>query len=897
MNINKKSRTELKTFFTRNAVPNQGNFEDLIDAPINQKDDGLTKQSGEPLSIEAGTNKEAVRLYGSFSDPNPTWTVGLQDGTVAGLTLKDGTGARRLFIDAKTGTTSVLGLVTSGPTLAAGGLEVPAGQQLRVGGETTLFGLLTAAGGINVPVGQRLSVGGEAVVAGLLTASAGLNVSAGQAVNLGGPLTAAGLVTARAGLNVSGAALNVGASGAPVALNAFGGITANNGISVNGGTLNLGNASNPVSLVGFGPVFANLGLTVPANQTLTSSGTLAANVIAASGLVQAGGGLTVPSGQYLRSEGSLLANTIVASGMVQLNAGLIVGAGQTLTSAGTLTANVINASGPVQASGGLTVPSGQTLTSAGTLTANVINASGPVTASGGLTVPSGQTLTSAGTLTANVINAGNITADVVNASGPVSASGPVNASGPVTASAGLAVSGAPLRLGADIVSQATNAGRNRIGVRLFSSASQYVTLPQIGTLPFNTGFLIQTWVYVYSPAQNVTLFDLGNGPSADNISLSVAADGSLVLQVSVSSGSIRSSITTAGVALVTTGGWMHIAVGLDIDGQVATGTIYTNGWPARSGPLAIPAAVFRSSNFIGRSSAPGSTYLNGIISDFSIFVGSLRRPNMDTLVGNEPGLVGYWRFSESSGTVVTDSCTQSNRIGNVTLQNGPTLAASGFYWDQSAQQMYIDRLTIGSVSWGDSSTRTESRDDAGASGLGIRSGFYQTPKPANFPTNTTNVNDWWHLIDCRHSSPTNNYAMQIAGYFRDQSLWFRKTNNNANGGWSLISATPGSDASLKRDVVQIEGALGKLATVRGVSFNWIDESMGKDREIGVIAQEVEKVFPELVQIHGEHRYVRYELLTPVLIEAVKTLASEVEALKRTLASMQGATALQPPAQG
>jgi len=51
------------------------------------------------------------------------------------------------------------------------------------------------------------------------------------------------------------------------------------------------------------------------------------------------------------------------------------------------------------------------------------------------------------------------------------------------------------------------------------------------------------------------------------------------------------------------------------------------------------------------------------------------------------------------------------------------------------------------------------------------------------------------------------------------------------------------------------------------------------REIGVIAQEVEKVLPEVVTDWGEYKTVIYDRLVALLIEAVKELKSEVEQLK------------------
>ena len=89
----------------------------------------------------------------------------------------------------------------------------------------------------------------------------------------------------------------------------------------------------------------------------------------------------------------------------------------------------------------------------------------------------------------------------------------------------------------------------------------------------------------------------------------------------------------------------------------------------------------------------------------------------------------------------------------------------------------------GEAYWGNSGTRTTTRNDAGMMGVGARSGFYETSSPVNFPSGASS---WWHLIDTRHSNSSNNYGMQIAGSFFDQELWYRKTDNSATTSWSKI---------------------------------------------------------------------------------------------------------------
>lgn len=102
-----------------------------------------------------------------------------------------------------------------------------------------------------------------------------------------------------------------------------------------------------------------------------------------------------------------------------------------------------------------------------------------------------------------------------------------------------------------------------------------------------------------------------------------------------------------------------------------------------------------------------------------------------------------------------------------------------------------------------------------------------------------------------------------------------------------------SDARLKENVTPLTGALDKLEKVRGVSFDWNKTyaAMGRSsghREIGVIAQEVEAVFPELITQWGDEGYraVDYGRLTGVLIEALKELRAENAKLEQRVETLE-----------
>lgn len=92
--------------------------------------------------------------------------------------------------------------------------------------------------------------------------------------------------------------------------------------------------------------------------------------------------------------------------------------------------------------------------------------------------------------------------------------------------------------------------------------------------------------------------------------------------------------------------------------------------------------------------------------------------------------------------------------------------------------------------WLSDPSKTTYRWDAGLAGSsGATSGFFQMPHypPGNVAANYPHNNPtWWHLLDIRHNNPANNYAMQFAGEFFGQDLYFRKTNNNASTAWSRV---------------------------------------------------------------------------------------------------------------
>jgi Chaperone of endosialidase/Head domain of trimeric autotransporter adhesin len=113
---------------------------------------------------------------------------------------------------------------------------------------------------------------------------------------------------------------------------------------------------------------------------------------------------------------------------------------------------------------------------------------------------------------------------------------------------------------------------------------------------------------------------------------------------------------------------------------------------------------------------------------------------------------------------------------------------------------------------------------------------------------------------------------------------------NGNGKFAgMVSASCGvltcSDIRFKKNLKNLENSLSKIGQLKGVSYEWrIDEfpkrKFNDKNQIGLIAQDVEGIFPELVHTDKEgYKSVDYAHLTPVLVEAIKELSNQVKTLQ------------------
>ncbi|MBU0765522.1 MAG: tail fiber domain-containing protein [Bacteroidetes bacterium] len=253
-------------------------------------------------------------------------------------------------------------------------------------------------------------------------------------------------------------------------------------------------------------------------------------------------------------------------------------------------------------------------------------------------------------------------------------------------------------------------------------------------------------------------------------------------------------------------------------------------------------------------------------------------------IGNDIEAQGDYTFgialSDQTGTVITESNTMAIMGGDVGIGTV----------SPDADLHVVGSATYGSVMI--SPSETASGDDSELIFTEDRDGTYNISIKYEGSDNTM---EWWAKNDADTWGPlmelTYNLSFGIpylnTGFIRPM------TDNIFDLGssslrWDDIFATNGtiqtSDRRLKQDINEIEYGLSTVMNLKPVTFRW--KSKPQDgRKLGLIAQEVIEVIPEVVDIGDDERQtlgLNYAELTPVLIKAIQEQQSEIEELKRTI---------------
>ncbi len=103
---------------------------------------------------------------------------------------------------------------------------------------------------------------------------------------------------------------------------------------------------------------------------------------------------------------------------------------------------------------------------------------------------------------------------------------------------------------------------------------------------------------------------------------------------------------------------------------------------------------------------------------------------------------------------------------------------------------------------------------------------------------------------------------------------------NGATGWSSTS-----DIRLKTNIQTLPNVLDKISQIRGVTFNWKEGN--PDEQLGFIAQEVEKVYPQVISKDKDgYLSIRYSELVPVLLQGIKEQQKQIEALEARIKALE-----------
>ena len=188
--------------------------------------------------------------------------------------------------------------------------------------------------------------------------------------------------------------------------------------------------------------------------------------------------------------------------------------------------------------------------------------------------------------------------------------------------------------------------------------------------------------------------------------------------------------------------------------------------------------------------------------------------------------------------------------------------------------------------------------NAGVAGGGV-SGVVMSGAPGNVPymelrggsagSATTPYIDFAETnnVDYSIRLSSQNGTLNVDG--SNPATTFRVNGNATVTGQLTANSFSPSDARLKENIRSLGGALASVLALRGVRYTYRHNLPGKTlpagEQMGLIAQEIEKIYPELVATGADgYKAVNYAQLAPVLIEAIKEQQTQIEALKAQVAA-------------
>lgn len=245
---------------------------------------------------------------------------------------------------------------------------------------------------------------------------------------------------------------------------------------------------------------------------------------------------------------------------------------------------------------------------------------------------------------------------------------------------------------------------------------------------------------------------------------------------------------------------------------------------------------------------------------------------------------GVLRIEDSTDTTTRDYQLKVDTSGNLAFIDtvGPTtkmvLDYAGNLLVGTTSAVYNSRIVIGCASGTQSIAFGVGSGVTRASGTQYGYTLYRD--------NTTETNAVTFVENGGSGSNASSYVVRTNSGTGGAGV------TNVSGGVALVQGATSwssySDLRLKHDVVPVTNAIESILKIDPIFFKWNDRPEDQKRSIGVSAQSVEKVFPELIDrsgiydVEGGAMQVRYTELIPVLLASIQEQQAIIESLKARL---------------
>jgi len=178
----------------------------------------------------------------------------------------------------------------------------------------------------------------------------------------------------------------------------------------------------------------------------------------------------------------------------------------------------------------------------------------------------------------------------------------------------------------------------------------------------------------------------------------------------------------------------------------------------------------------------------------------------------------------------------------------------------------------GEISVNTSNNTIRVHDGVTAGGFELANASFGTANIANFinVTDDTSTNATRYII----------FANGTSGAITEQVSSTKLTFNPSSGLLTSTDYNSSSDSRLKVNIKTIDNALDTISTLRGVSFDWKDNS---GKSFGMIAQEVQEILPDIVT-EDENGFlgIKYTNMIGILVEAIKEQQEQINTLKKLI---------------